>query len=284
MPKRERRLLLCTDLDRTLIPNGTAPEDPRARQIFATLCDSPDVILTYVTGRDRALVRAAIRDYALPLPDYVISDVGSKIYRLSNDSWDEWTVWEEHLQEEWPSATHRRIISLLQEIPDLLLQEEARQSPHKVSYYLPLSLDVTEIIDLVRTRLEGWQIPANLIWSIDEAKNIGLLDLLPRRADKRLAIEFLRRQLNYQQDEVLFAGDSGNDLAVIESDIPSVLVANAAAEVKLAARNWALQNNGAATLYIAKGGLLQMNGNYCAGILEGICHFAPEFRPLVEGR
>ena len=28
------RLLLCTDLDRTLIPNGPQPESPRARAAF----------------------------------------------------------------------------------------------------------------------------------------------------------------------------------------------------------------------------------------------------------
>ena len=31
------RLLLCTDLDRTLIPNGPQPESPGARAHFATL-------------------------------------------------------------------------------------------------------------------------------------------------------------------------------------------------------------------------------------------------------
>ena len=32
-----RPLLLCTDLDRTLLPNGTAPESPRARALFRFL-------------------------------------------------------------------------------------------------------------------------------------------------------------------------------------------------------------------------------------------------------
>jgi len=30
------------------------------------------------------------------------------------------------------------------------------------------------------------------------------------------------------------------------------------------------------TLYIAKGDFLDMNGNYAAGVLEGVAHFLPE--------
>ena len=48
------RLLLCTDLDRTLIPNGPQPESPGARDRFAALAGSPHVVLAYVTGRHRA--------------------------------------------------------------------------------------------------------------------------------------------------------------------------------------------------------------------------------------
>ena len=54
------RLLICTDLDRTLIPNGTQPESSGARDHFATLVDRPEVTLAYVSGRHRALVKAAI--------------------------------------------------------------------------------------------------------------------------------------------------------------------------------------------------------------------------------
>jgi hypothetical protein len=32
------------------------------------------------------------------------------------------------------------------------------------------------------------------------------------------------------------------------------------------------------TLYCARGGFLGMNGNYCAGVLEGLAHYIPETR------
>ena len=54
------RLLICTDLDRTLIPNGTQPESSGARDHFALLVGRPEVTLAYVSGRHRALVETAI--------------------------------------------------------------------------------------------------------------------------------------------------------------------------------------------------------------------------------
>jgi len=76
------QLLLCTDLDRTVLPNGPQPESDTARSRFAALAARPEVTLVYVTGRDQQLVRKAITNYCLPRPDYVISDVGTIIYTL----------------------------------------------------------------------------------------------------------------------------------------------------------------------------------------------------------
>ncbi|MBT8439796.1 MAG: haloacid dehalogenase, partial [Gammaproteobacteria bacterium] len=68
------KLLLCTDLDRTLIPNGPQPESPAARQRFLSLVNKPEVLLAYVTGRHQKLVQDAINNYCLPVPDFVIGD------------------------------------------------------------------------------------------------------------------------------------------------------------------------------------------------------------------
>ena len=50
------RLMLCTDLDRTLLPNAAQPESPSARASFARLVSHAAISLVYVTGRHRALV------------------------------------------------------------------------------------------------------------------------------------------------------------------------------------------------------------------------------------
>ena len=38
-----RNILLCSDLDRTLIPNGTQPESPQARPLLRSLAARPEL-------------------------------------------------------------------------------------------------------------------------------------------------------------------------------------------------------------------------------------------------
>ena len=121
-------------------------------------------------------------------------------------------------------------------------------------------------------------IDASLIWSVDDPKGIGLLDVLPEHATKLHAIEFMVKELGYTLDEVVFAGDSGNDLAVMASPIHSVLVANAADDVRASAIKLAQANGHESALYLANGKHGKMNGNYAAGVLEGVWHFVKAAR------
>jgi len=74
----------------------------------------------------------------------------------------------------------------------------------------------------------------------------------------------------------MYSGDSGNDLAVLASQVPEVLVGNASEEVRREAIRRAAEQRHTEALYLARGGLKGMNGNYAAGILEGMVHFMPE--------
>jgi hypothetical protein len=121
-----------------------------------------------------------------------------------------------------------------------------------------------------------------LIYSVDEASSTGLLDVLPARATKLHAVEFLMQHQGFDYSNTVFAGDSGNDLPVLASAIQSVLVANADGEVVEQAKTQALQQRTMAAFYLAQGGFLGMNGNYSAGILEGIAHYHPDTRLWME--
>ena len=148
--------------------------------------------------------------------------------------------------------------------PALRLQEQEKQNRHKLSFYVPLETDAQKLIGEMEAQLQQAGIKANLIWSIDELAGIGLLDILPASANKLHAIHFLMQQKGFGHENTVFAGDSGNDLDVLLSDIPAVLVANADDEVR-SRRQRHIKD----TLYLARGGYLGMNGNYSAGILEG---------------
>lgn len=270
-----RGILLCSDLDRTLLPNGPQPESPGARERFTVVADRPEVTLVYVTGRYRELVQKAIDNYRLPQPDYVIGDVGSTVFAVTRDGWQLREDWQQEIAPDWAGLQHDEIHALLADIRTLRLQPTAKQNTWKLSYFVPLYVDNVALLADIGQRLERHAVSANLIWSVDEPAAIGLLDILPAAANKLHAIEFLRNRYGFAYAETLFAGDSGNDLSVLASAIPAVLVANASPEVREAAlRETAAQGHQDA-LYIARGGYLGMNGNYSAGLLEGLAHFMP---------
>lgn len=277
------RLLICTDLDRTLIPNGPQSESDGVRRHFARLCERPEVTLAYVTGRHRALVENAISNYSLPIPDYVIADVGTTIYRVGpGHRWERQHAWDEQIAVDWNGRSRAEVKSLLADLPSLRLQETAKQNDRKLSYYVPMHSDHRELAAAIRQRLEAESVHARLIWSDDEPAGIGLLDVVPEQASKLHAIEALMQSDGFDLADTLFAGDSGNDLEVLASPIPSVLVANSQPQVQAAARRLAQQHGTLDALYIARGGFMGSNGNYSAGILEGLAHYHPECQAWIE--
>lgn len=270
------KLLVCTDLDRTLIPNGKQPESPNARKLFSQLVSQDQVTLSYVSGRDKGLVKEAIQEYQLPVPDFVIADVGSTIYQIKGNQWLRLQDWDAKIAMDWQNKTQADLVSLFSDLKQCRLQEQEKQGLHKLSYYVSLDADIENLISEVESRLKNEAIKSNLIWSIDEKANIGLLDILPSSANKYYAIEYLMKNHNFQLENTIFSGDSGNDLEVLISPIKSTLVANASVELKEKVRDKMSKNTLNNSLYIAQGGYMNMNGNYSAGILEGIFHYFPE--------
>lgn len=276
-----QRLLLCCDLDRTVLPNGKARESAGVRELFERLIREAGLILTYVSGRNLALLQQAMQEYRIPRPDYAIGDVGTTMYHTTDSEWQEIAAWSTHIGEDWRDLDASAIADFLSDISELRLQEPEKQNLHKLSYYLDLQVSETQISERIRAVLESQQIRANIIYSVDEMAGVGLIDILPQRASKYHAIEYLCEYLDIDKTNTLFAGDSGNDLPVLISDIPSVLVNNAQPQVKHLARQLADKQGCAQQLYLARGGFYGLNGNYSAGILEGLAHFHNELRPMI---
>jgi hypothetical protein len=81
----------------------------------------------------------------------------------------------------------------------------------------------------------------------------------------------------------VFVGDSGNDLIELISGLKAILVHNAATEVKAEAQQRVAAAGYPECLYLSKGKFMGMNGNYAAGVLEGLVHFFPESIAWLEG-
>ena len=275
-------LLLCTDLDRTLLPNGVLPESPAARDLFRRLAAHSQVTLVYITGRDLGLATEALATYELPEPAHLIVDVGTVIYSSRDGQWERWTAWDRKIRGDW-GLSRAELQRLLEGMPGLALQEETRQSPTKLSYFVSLTDNRETILAAVRDRIASFGVLANLVWSVDEAANCGLLDILPAQATKLYALEFLLNLTGQDTERVMYAGDSGNDLDILASPLPAVVVANASEELKNEARQAARNRGLEDKLYVARGGFLGLNGNYAGGILEGVAHFFPATASWLKG-
>lgn len=269
-------LLLCTDLDRTVLPNGSQPESREARHFFKKLAAKSGVTLAYVSGRDRKLLLEAIAEFDLPLPRYAVCDVGTTIYEISGNRWQAWSSWHEEIQADWQGKSWQELNALLTDLDVLELQEPEKQKIFKLSYYTPAAFDLEKTLSLIRGRLEQAGIRASLIWSVDEPAGRGLLDLLPESANKLEAITFLMRRKGFDDRHTVFAGDSGNDMAVLTSGLKAILVGNASRQVRDEAQRYLAATDQLEQLYLARGDFLGMNGNYAAGVVEGVCHFFPE--------
>ena len=141
---------------------------------------------------------------------------------------------------------------------------------------MPLGTDHEALMRKMQNIAVEQQLAINLIYSVDDEKKRGLLDVLPASASKLAAIYFLMDELALNRNEVLFAGDSGNDIDVLCSDLPAVLVANARDDVRQQARSLAAQGGHREQLYLAHG--ITGNGHYADGIIEGIQHYFPDIK------
>ncbi len=280
-PGSSTRYLLCSDLDRTLIPNGKQEETPSARPRLRELVRRAAFCVVYVTGRNRALVEQAIEQYQLPWPDAVIGDVGSCIWSTFDRSWSKWPQWEDRLKQDWSGPHLEAIRALLAREPELELQAEDRQTPLKLSYNT-LARGLDQRCRHLRQVLHSKGLAANVIGSIDEVDDIGLIDILPSMASKHSAIEMLMAAWGFHHWNTVCAGDSGNDLPFLTSALQSVLVANAEDSVRERAVRLAARRGQQANLYLARGGFHGMNGCYSAGVLEGMVHYLPEISAWVE--
>lgn len=270
-------LLICTDLDRTLLPNGAQPESPGARERFQRLADDDNTLIVYATGRDKGLVDEAIAQYQLPYPDFLIADVGSSIYSREDNQWVQWQGWRERLKEDWDGYSREQMTQLFPLSEQVTSQDEFHQGEFKLSFMIEPADALDGVLESYEQIIAEQELHCHCIASENEFDNHGLIDILPTRANKLFALEYLIEKMAFDPQQVLFSGDSGNDIQVLASHFPSVLVANATDSIKSKAIAMAKLNGNSDRLYLAKGMSPELNGCYAAGIIEGLHHFYPQF-------
>ncbi len=268
--------IIATDLDRTLIPDGKAPLNKFAMKIFKDFVEKDEFYLVFVTGRNKELIEEGIKDYSLPRPDFCISSVGTVIYKYEGGSLVKLEDWEKNIKKFSKGFSVKKIKSALKKLP-ATEQPQKNLNQFKESFYLKLNNNTEGVVEKAREKLSKKIPTAQVIYSIDHEKKVGLLDIIPKNATKLSALKFLTKKLKVKKENVLYSGDSGNDTLPLTSGFKSVLVKNASHDIREAVLQISKEKNIAKQVYPAKGNIKinghKLNGNYVSGILEGMKHF-----------
>jgi HAD superfamily hydrolase (TIGR01484 family) len=233
-------LILATDLDGTFA-GGTAQD---RSELQAALRALPEAKLLYVTGRTVAATLELIGEAGLPRPDVLVADVGTTVVRG-----DDLTPVEEveaALEETWPGAdVIRARLAAVRGI-----EEQDVRVPRRVSYWRREG-EMDELIARMADRLDDL--------TLDLVGSAGMyIDVLPAGVNKGTTLRRVLSWLERSEVDVVVAGDSLNDLALLEAGFPGVVVGNC--EAGLRDRVCGLEH-----LYMAA-------GEGAAGILEGLRH------------
>lgn len=255
--------VLASDLDGTLLPLPDDPHNARDLVLLQEKVAAYALTLVFVTGRPLWSIEAEMAAARLPRPDWLIANVGTEIYHRDNR---QEAAYAAELDRIAAPVVFEQAASHWDASPLLERQEDAKQGRHKLSYYCRPD-DLEQVAELIRRWLAESEIPLSLVASRDPFAEQGLIDLLPRGVDKNYALLWWCRWRSYSADEVIYAGDSGNDLAAMQSGFATIVVGNAAAELKTAVERYHRDTFGSASrLYVA-------DRQATSGVLDGVSHF-----------
>ncbi len=236
------KVALITDIDNTLLGDKYS-----LQQLVNWLREQAGQIAFGVaTGRPLESAIGILKEHDVPMPDVLITSVGSEINYGASLKPD--TGWINHIKHKWRRDD---LVEAMQSIPGLRLQTAENQREFKISYLVDTA--AMPSIEEINQHLQKLQLHAQVIYSHHE-----FLDLLPIRASKGHAIRYLAYKWDLPLRKFLTSGDSGNDSEMLIGDTLGVIVGNHSEELE--------SLRGLEQIYFAE-------GHYAAGILEGIQHY-----------
>ncbi len=233
--------LLITDIDNTLVGNTD-----RLKELLELLEKNRTHIGWGVaTGRSLEMTLDIMTEQNIPMPDILICSVGTEIYYGPDLRTDK--GWQQHLKHQWKPEQIKETLAKL----DFLHPQEAEgQRRYKISYLIE---DEPELLAQVYHRLQKEKIRSEVIFSHGQ-----FLDILPYRASKGRAIRYIRYKWNIAQENIMVAGDSGNDEDMLRGRTCGVVVGNHSSELE--------HLKGARQVFFSK-------HDHAGGIIDGLIHY-----------
>jgi len=259
------RKLLASDLDGTLIPPVDVDGDGGISELRGAVEALADLAVAYVTGRSHAQALAGISGHGLPPPEVLVCDVGTSVFVACEGGYVPDPDYRDLMLEALGGVDAASARPLLAELAGLELQADEHQTELKLSYYTPADARGEELAARARELLEDVG-RFNVVHSVDPLSRRGLLDVLPRGVAKDFAVRYLHDRSGVDEEALVYAGDSGNDVAAMLSGFQVVVVGNAEPSLKARLAERASERRIAERVYFAE-------ASYAAGVLEGCRRF-----------
>lgn len=239
--------LLASDIDNTLTGCATGALG------FAQWRRDSGLPFVVATGRSFDAARAVLAQWQLPDPDAFIVDVGTRIMLADDDGaggWHECPVFAAALDRDWDLLAVRRALAPLA----ITSQPPATAGPHKLSFFGTAS-DAAAI----RATLATAGLSARVVFSHGR-----LIDVLAPHGGKAAAVAAYAWRIGLTLADCIAAGDSGNDLDMLDACGFAIVVANASDELAMLA---------------VRPGLYRTGQPHAAGVVEGLDRLGLAERP-----
>ena len=231
-------MLLATDLDGTFLAG-----DPEHRQrLYQLISGHPEIRLAFVTGRGLENVIPLLSDPAIPVPEFIVCDVGATV--VEGSTRQPVQPLQSGIDARWPGE--RAVADAMTRFERLERQDVPQQ--RRCSYFCGADA-VTDDIAVVAAELG-----CEVLYSAER-----YLDILPQGVNKGSSLRALVEHLGIDPDQVLVAGDTLNDLAMYGHGFVGVCVGESEPALL------------AATADRAR--VLHSRHTGCGGILEALAHF-----------
>ena len=207
---RYRDRAIFTDLDKNLMG------DARALNHFVDVIKDNHKCVSFgiVTSRRIDSALALMKSHNIPIPDVLISSLGTRIHYGHNLTEDNY--WADHIDHHWSRQRIQRIIS---DIPGLEMQPKSEQTPFKLSCYY--NSEIAPAVEEIISQLQQKDITANVMQSYGHC-----LDIVPSRASKGKALRYVAQRLDIPLEHSLVVGGSGVDEDMMRGNTLAVVIGN----------------------------------------------------------
>ncbi len=238
-----RTCALFTAIDDTLFGDPEA----LAQLVMVLRQQHRRVLFGIATGRRLNSVLKILKVHSIPMPDVLITSLGTEIYTPPQLTTD--ISWTNHIDHLWTPQVIKR---LMDPLPGLILQPKEHQSRFKLSYFYDgqQAPSMEELLTLLRQH----ELSAHTSLSFGH-----FLDFVPARASKGQALRFVANKWKIPLERVLVNGGSRGDEDMLRGQTLGVVVDSQFRE-ELA------QLSDSERVYFS-------SGSHASGILEAIQHY-----------